>query len=50
MEDKEINQPSQSKIIEELIPGSDKEKEREEREEEAGSAYAFYSGIEIKVN
>ncbi|GAI77935.1 unnamed protein product [marine sediment metagenome] len=25
MEDKEINQPGQSKIIEELIPGSDKE-------------------------
>jgi len=31
---KEITQPGQSKIIEEIIPGSDKEKERGERRRE----------------
>ena len=50
MNNKEITKPSQSKIIEEIIPGSDKEKERGERRREAGPAYAFCSGIEIKVN
>ena len=31
---KEITQPGQSKVIEEIIPGSDKEKERGERSRE----------------
>jgi len=34
MNNKEITKPSQSKIIEEIIPGSDKEREREERSKE----------------
>ena len=43
MNNKEITKPSQSKIIEEIIPGSDKERERRkkqrERRREAGSQF-----------
>ena len=52
MNNKEITKPSQSKIIEEIIPGSDKEKERGERSkerEEERPAFDFNPRSEIPL-
>jgi len=52
MNNKEITQSGQSKIIEEIIPGSDKEKERGERSKERKEerpAHNFNPGAEIPL-